>query len=200
MISAQTLCVCRKGKPLHTFPDHALGALCDTSAAHDAALLQNSDTSAFAKYVGNRPNSATPQVAARLPCGNGGILFAEALAPMDMKRRDFILAAIGAAASLSKAQAQQTSAVLAVLGSASQQAVRTNFGPAKARLAEMGLVEGRNLIIEYHGADDQLDRLPTLAADLVKRRVSRDCCDYRAGNLCRESCNHIHTRHFLYRL
>ena len=36
----------------------------------------------------------------------------------------------------------------------------------------MGYVEGRNLIIEYHGADDQLDRLPALGADLVKRRVA----------------------------
>ena len=36
----------------------------------------------------------------------------------------------------------------------------------------MGHVEGRNLTIEYHGADDQLDRLPLLAADLVQRRVA----------------------------
>jgi hypothetical protein len=28
MISAQTLCVCREGKPVSTFPDHALGAFC----------------------------------------------------------------------------------------------------------------------------------------------------------------------------
>ncbi|MDA9505075.1 hypothetical protein XI09_10290 [Bradyrhizobium sp. CCBAU 11386] len=90
-----------------------------------------------------------------------------------MKRRDFILAAVGAAVSLSKtAQAQQASRVVGVLGSASQQAVRMNFAPAKARLAEMGYVEGRNLTIEYHGADDQLDRLPLLVADLVQRRVA----------------------------
>jgi putative ABC transport system substrate-binding protein len=46
------------------------------------------------------------------------------------------------------------------------------FAPAKTRLAEMGYVEGRNLAVEYHGADDQLDRLPLLVADLVQRRVA----------------------------
>jgi putative tryptophan/tyrosine transport system substrate-binding protein len=41
-----------------------------------------------------------------------------------MKRCDFILTVVSAAAFLSKAQAQQTSAVLGVLGNGSQQAVR----------------------------------------------------------------------------
>jgi hypothetical protein len=39
-------------------------------------------------------------------------------------------------------------------------------------LANGGLVEGRNVTIEYHWAESQLDRLPTLAADIVRRRVS----------------------------
>jgi putative ABC transport system substrate-binding protein len=91
---------------------------------------------------------------------------------MDMKRRDFILTAVGAAVCLPKVQAQQTSMVMGVLGNASQQAVQRNFVPARARLAELGYVEGRNLAIEYHGADDQLDRLPLLVADLVQRRVA----------------------------
>jgi putative ABC transport system substrate-binding protein len=89
-----------------------------------------------------------------------------------MKRRAFILTALGAAMLLTTAQAQQTSMVVGVLGNGSQHAVRTNFSTAKTRLAEMGHVEGRNLTIEYHGADDQLDRLPSLAADLVQRRVA----------------------------
>jgi putative ABC transport system substrate-binding protein len=91
---------------------------------------------------------------------------------MHMKRRDFILAAVGVAASFSKSQAQQTSSVVGILGNGSQQAVRVNFAPVKAQLAEMGYVEGRNLVLEYHGADDQLDRLPLLVADLVQRRVA----------------------------
>jgi putative tryptophan/tyrosine transport system substrate-binding protein len=39
-------------------------------------------------------------------------------------------------------------------------------------LRAAGYVEGQNLIVEYHWADDQLDRLPAMAAELVRRRVS----------------------------
>ena len=39
-------------------------------------------------------------------------------------------------------------------------------------LNEMGFVEGRNFAAEYRWADDHLDRLPALAADLVQRRVA----------------------------
>ncbi|MGY8683234.1 ABC transporter substrate-binding protein [Bradyrhizobium sp. UFLA05-153] len=91
---------------------------------------------------------------------------------MDMKRRNFILTVGSAALWLPTARGQQASPVVGVLGSGSPQAGRMNFAAAKARLAEMGYVEGRNLTIEYHGADDQLDRLPALVAGLVQRRVT----------------------------
>jgi hypothetical protein len=133
-----------------------------------------------------------------LPDENGGILSAGALARMPMKRRDFILTVVSAAAFLSKAQAQQTSAVLGVLGNGSQQAVRLNFAPAKAQLAEMGYVEGRNLALEYHAADDQLDRLPSLVADLVQRRVA--VIVGLSGPATSRGRDHLDPDHLLYRI
>jgi putative tryptophan/tyrosine transport system substrate-binding protein len=39
-------------------------------------------------------------------------------------------------------------------------------------LTQTGYVEGRNVAVEYRFADNQLDRLPTMAADLVRRQVA----------------------------
>src|SRR4029453_11354160 len=39
-------------------------------------------------------------------------------------------------------------------------------------LQEVGYVVGQNVAIEYHWAEQQIDRLPAMAADLVKRRVT----------------------------
>jgi len=89
-----------------------------------------------------------------------------------MKRRDFILGLGGAVLTLSTVQAQQTQVVVGVLEVGKAGAARSFFAPAWARLAEMGFVEGRNLVIEYRGADFQQDRLVKLADELVQSRVA----------------------------
>jgi putative ABC transport system substrate-binding protein len=89
-----------------------------------------------------------------------------------MKRREFIAFVGGATLWPLPAQEQQaTLRSVGVLGVGSIESVRASFARAQPRLAEMGYVEGRNLVLEYRGADNQEDRLAALALDLVQRRV-----------------------------
>ena len=90
-----------------------------------------------------------------------------------MRRRDFILTVAGAALWSRTAKGQQASPVVGVL-EVGTSGIRSKdfFAPAQARLAEMGFVEGRNLTIEFRGADFQQERLAGLASDLVQRRVA----------------------------
>jgi putative ABC transport system substrate-binding protein len=62
--------------------------------------------------------------------------------------------------------------VMGFLASASADGYAWVLPPLREGLAAAGYVEGRNLTIEYRWADDQYDRLPALAADLVRRPVA----------------------------
>jgi len=91
-----------------------------------------------------------------------------------MRRREFIAGLGSAAAWPVVARAQQPALpVIGYLGTGFADDDLKNFTvPFLQGLKETGYVEGQNVAVEYRSAENQLDRLPTLAADLVRRRVA----------------------------
>ena len=91
-----------------------------------------------------------------------------------MKRRTFIAGLGSAAAWPVVAQAQQVG--MPVIGFLSAQSADDDYKqsavPFLQGLQETGYVERQNVAIEYRWGENQLDRLPALAADLVRRRVA----------------------------
>jgi ABC-type uncharacterized transport system substrate-binding protein len=89
-----------------------------------------------------------------------------------MRRRDFITG-LGAAVLPLTVQAQQsTLPVIGFLHPGSPDSSAREVAVFGRALTEVGFVVGRNIAIEYRWADGHFDRLPALAAELVRRRVS----------------------------
>jgi putative tryptophan/tyrosine transport system substrate-binding protein len=87
-------------------------------------------------------------------------------------RREFITLLGGAAAYPVAARAQQLMPVVGFLNGATPSELGPRVDAFRAGLAEKGYVEGRSVAIEYHWGLGQYERLPELAADLVRQRVA----------------------------
>ena len=90
-----------------------------------------------------------------------------------MRRREFITLLGGAAAWPLAAYGQQAAMpIIGYLGALSPGSSAHTLATLRQSLADTGYVEGRNLGIEYRFAEGQYDRLPAMAAELMRRQVA----------------------------
>jgi ABC transporter substrate binding protein len=99
----------------------------------------------------------------------------------EMKRREFITLVSGAATWPLVARAQQPA--MPVIGYLDASSAVEGIVALRRGLNDIGCVEARNVVIEYRWADGQYNRLPALAADLVRRQVTVLVASSNAGAL-----------------
>src|SRR5262249_227565 len=90
---------------------------------------------------------------------------------VNIGRREFITLLGGATVWPTVAIAQSKPAVVGWLNVRPRNRAAATEGIVEG-LRDAGFVEGQNLVIDYRSSDDQYDRLPALAAELVERKVS----------------------------
>jgi putative ABC transport system substrate-binding protein len=92
-----------------------------------------------------------------------------------MRRREFITLLGGAGAAwplAARAQPAVLPIVAYISAGISAASPGQNFLTLRQALAEAGYVDGRNVAVEFHTAEGQYDRLPTMIAELVRRQVA----------------------------
>jgi hypothetical protein len=89
-----------------------------------------------------------------------------------MKRRQFIALLGGMALVPFAGRAQQAMPVIGLINGTSAQKYEPQVAAFRQGLKESGFVDGENVTIEYRWANGDYNRLPELAADLVKRQVA----------------------------
>jgi putative tryptophan/tyrosine transport system substrate-binding protein len=90
----------------------------------------------------------------------------------DMRRREFITLLGSVTAWPLTAAAQQAVPVIGFINPTAPESVMEPMRGLRQGLKEAGYVEGENLTIEYRWADNQAERVPALAAELVRRQVA----------------------------
>jgi putative ABC transport system substrate-binding protein len=96
-----------------------------------------------------------------------------------MQRRSFLTLVGGAAAAwplAARAQQRPAMPVIGYLGWRTEAGDASNVEAFRQGLRESGFILGQNVAIEFRWADGQNNRLPALAADLVRRRVNVLVC------------------------
>jgi putative tryptophan/tyrosine transport system substrate-binding protein len=108
-----------------------------------------------------------------------------------MRRREFI-AGLGAAAWPRAVRAQRSALpVVAYFDAGTEELSSSLVAAFRLGLLHGGFVDGRNVTIEYHYADNQYDRLPGMAAELVKRRPAVIAAGPRAVNVAKAATSTI---------
>jgi ABC-type uncharacterized transport system substrate-binding protein len=110
-----------------------------------------------------------------------------------MRRREFIsLVSSAVAAWPLTARAQQTAMpVIGFLGSRAAGDDPQLLAAFRLDLKEVGRIEGQNVMIEYHFAENQYEQLPAMAADLVRRQVTVICANGPAAKAAKAATETI---------